>query len=154
MSIYLPALLIGIVSGLRTMTAPAAVSWAAYLGWLPLGATPLAFLGATATPYIVTLLAIGELIADQLPKTPSRKVPVQFGARLVSGGLCGAAIGATGGALVGGLVAGVVGAVIGTLGGYQARVALAKAMGRDLPAAALEDVVAIGSAAVIVAVLV
>ena len=119
-----------------------------------LGATPLAFLGATATPYIVTLLAIGELIADQLPKTPSRKVPVQFGARLVSGGLCGAAIGATGGALVGGLVAGVVGAVIGTLGGYQARVALAKAMGRDLPAAALEDVVAIGSAAVIVAVLV
>jgi uncharacterized membrane protein len=48
----------------------------------------------------------------------------------------------------------VVGAVIGTLGGYEARVALAKAMGRDQPAGALEDLVAIGSAAVIVAVLV
>ena len=154
MSIYLPALLIGVVAGLRTMTAPAAVSWVAYLGWLPLRATPLAFLGATVTPYIFTLLAIGELITDQLPNTPSRKVPVQFGARLVSGGLCGAAIGAAGGALAGGLVAGVVGAVIGTLGGYEARVALAKAMGRDQPAGALEDLVAIGSAAVIVAVLV
>ncbi|MEX2296933.1 MAG: hypothetical protein WD715_05935 [Dongiaceae bacterium] len=28
--------LIGLIAGLRTMTAPAAVSWAAYLGWLPL----------------------------------------------------------------------------------------------------------------------
>ena len=36
MHIYLLALLIGVVAGLRTMTAPAAVSWAAYLGWLPL----------------------------------------------------------------------------------------------------------------------
>ena len=34
--IYLLALLIGVVAGLRAMTAPAAVSWAAYLGWLPL----------------------------------------------------------------------------------------------------------------------
>ena len=33
--IYLLALLIGVVAGLRAMTAPAAVSWAAYLGWLP-----------------------------------------------------------------------------------------------------------------------
>jgi uncharacterized membrane protein len=150
MAIYLPALLIGVVAGLRTMTAPAAVSWAAYLGWLPLQNTVLAFLGATATPYILTVLAIAELITDQLPKTPSRKVPVQFGARLVSGGWCGAAIGAAGGALVGGLVAGVIGAVIGTLGGAEARGRLAKAMGSDRPAAFLEDFVAIGSAALIV----
>jgi uncharacterized membrane protein len=153
MSIYLLALLIGVVAGLRTMTAPAAVSWAAHLGWLPLQGTPLAFMGATVTPYIFTVLAIGELITDQLPKTPSRKVPMQFGARIVSGALCGACIGAPHGALVAALVAGVVGAVIGTLGGAAARGALAGAFGRDLPAALIEDVVAIGGAILIVSAL-
>jgi uncharacterized membrane protein len=151
MHIYLLALLIGIIAGLRTMTAPAAVSWAAYLGWLPLQSTPLAFLGYVAVPFILTVLAIGELIADQLPKTPSRKVPVQFGARIVSGALCGAAIGAAAGALPGGLVAGVIGAVLGTLGGAEARGRLARAFGRDEPAALIEDVVAIVGAYLIVA---
>jgi len=155
MHIYLLALLIGIVAGLRTMTAPAAVSWAAYLGWLPLQNTPLAFLGYVAVPYVFTLLAIGEMIADQLPKTPSRKVPMQFGARIVSGALCGAAIGAAAGTLAGGLVAGVIGAVIGavigTLGGAEARARLARAFGRDVPAALIEDAVAIVGAYLIVA---
>jgi uncharacterized membrane protein len=150
MSVYVLALLIGVVAGLRAMTAPAAVSWAAHLGWLPLQDTPLAFLGFTATPYIFTVLAIVELITDQLPKTPSRTVPMQFGARLVLGGLSGAAIGAAHGGLLGGLIAGVVGAVIGTLGGAKVRGALARTFGRDLPAALIEDAVAIIGAALIV----
>ncbi|HEV3424795.1 MAG TPA: DUF4126 family protein [Paraburkholderia sp.] len=153
MTVYLLALLIGIVAGLRAMTAPAAVSWAAHLGWLPLQNTPLAFLGFTLTPYILTVLAIGELITDQLPKTPSRTVPIQFGTRLVSGGLCGAAAGAPHNATLAGLLAGVIGAAIGTLGGARVRAWLAAAMGRDLPAALVEDVVAIGGAALIVATL-
>jgi uncharacterized membrane protein len=150
MSVYVLALLIGVVAGLRAMTAPAAVSWAAHLGWLPLQDTPLAFLGFTATPYIFTVLAIVELITDQLPKTPSRTVPMQFGARIVLGGLSGAAIGAAHGGLLGGLIAGVVGAVIGTLGGAKVRGALARTFGRDLPAALIEDAVAIIGAALIV----
>jgi uncharacterized membrane protein len=150
MSLYLLAILIGGVAGLRALTAPAAVSWAAHLGWLPLQGTPLAFLGFAVTPYIVTLLALVELVTDQLPKTPSRTVPMQFGARLVSGGLCGAAVGAAGGRLVEGLVAGVIGAVIGTLGGAAIRRWLATALGRDLPAALIEDVIAILGAYLIV----
>jgi uncharacterized membrane protein len=150
MSLYVFALLIGIIAGLRAMTAPAAVSLAAHLGFLHLDGTPLAFMGATITPWIFTVLAIGELITDQLPKTPSRKVPVQFGGRIVAGGLSGAAIGASGGSLMGGLVAGVVGAVIGTLGGAEVRARLARAFGRDTPAALLEDLVAIAGAAWIV----
>ena len=94
MILYLLALLIGVIAGLRTMTAAAAVSWAAWMGALPLAGTPLAFLGATVTPWILTVLALGELVADQLPKTPSRKVPIQFGARLLVGAIAGAAIGA------------------------------------------------------------
>ena len=150
MSLYLLALLIGVVAGLRAMTAPTAVSWAAHLGWLPVQHTPLAFLGATVTPYILSVLAIGELITDQLPKTPSRKVPTQFGARLVTGAVSGAALGAAAGSMIGCAVAGLIGAVIGTLGGASIRGTLARALGRDLPAALIEDVVAVGGAVLIV----
>ncbi|OWJ57250.1 DUF4126 domain-containing protein [Inquilinus limosus] len=145
------AFLIGCVAGLRTMTAPAAVSWAAHLGWLPLDGTGLAFLGAAVTPWLLTAAAIAELVADQLPRTPSRKVPVQFGGRIVSGALCGAAFGIAGGSVGVGLVAGIFGAVAGTLAGAELRSRLARAFGRDLPAALLEDAVAVGGAMWIIA---
>ena len=147
---YMLALVMGIIAGLRTMTAVAAVSWAAHLGWLPLQGTPLRFLGYAAAPYILSVLAIVELITDQLPKTPSRKVPVQFGARLVCGALVGAAMGVRGPGLVVGLIFGVLGAVIGTYGGAAVRANLARSFGKDLPAALIEDVVAIGGAALVV----
>jgi len=151
MSTYVLALLIGMVAGLRSMTAPAVVSWAARLGWLHLENTWLAFLGFAATPYILSVLAIGELIADKLPKTPSRKAPLGFISRILTGGLCGAAFGATSHSLIGGFLAGVLGAVTGTLGGYDFRVRLARAIGgKDLPIALLEDAVAIGGAILIV----
>src|SRR5262245_37474618 len=144
------SLLIGIVAGLRAMTAPAAVSWAASLGWIDLSGSWLAFMGYRWTPWIFTVLALVELVTDQLPSTPSRKIPQQFGARIVSGALCGAALGSPSGMLVGGLVAGIVGAVIGTYGGATARRALADAFGRDLPAGLIEDAIAIVGAFAIV----
>jgi uncharacterized membrane protein len=144
------ALVIGIVAGLRTMTAPAAVSWAAHLQWLDLSATPLAFLGYAYTPWVLTVLALGELVGDQLPTTPSRTVPVQFAARIVSGALSGAAIGLAADALVAGALAGILGAVIGTLGGHAGRARLAAAFGSDRPAALIEDAVAILTALLVV----
>ena len=150
MTLYHAAYLLGAVAGLRTMTAPAAVSWAAALGVLKLTGTPLAFLGAMVTPWILTALAAGELVVDKLPKTPSRKVPVSFGARILTGGFAGAAVGLSAGALLPCLVLGVAGAVAGTYGGAAARGALARAFGRDLLAALVEDVVAVGGAALIV----
>lgn len=144
------ALLMGLVAGLRAMTAPAAVSWAARLGFLDVSRTGLAFLGHAVTPWVLTVLALGELVADQLPATPSRTVPIQFGTRILAGGLSGTAIGAASGLLWPGLAAGIAGAVIGTLGGRAARGRLAAAFGRDRPAALFEDAVAIGLAAVIV----
>ena len=148
MSVLALAFLMGVIAGLRSMTAPAAVSWAARLGWLHVENTWLAFLGFQFTPYIITLLARGELIADKLPKTPSRKAAGPFGFRIVSGALCGAALGA--GSLAGG-IAGALGAVAGTLGGYEFRVRLVRASGgRDFPIALLEDVIAVGGAVLIV----
>lgn len=149
-TLFLLAFLIGVVAGLRTMTAPAAVAWAAHLGWLDLGDTWPAFLGWQWTPWIFTALALLEYVADQLPSTPSRTVPTQFGARLASGALTGAAIGVAAGNLWLGAGLGVVGAVVGTLGGRAARGAMARAFGRDTPAALIEDAVAIAAAVLIV----
>jgi uncharacterized membrane protein len=144
MPILVFAFLIGFVAGLRALTPPAAVSWAARLGWLPLQGTWLGFLGFAATPCIFIALAIAELVADKLPQTPSRKRAMPFAARIVIGGLCGAAIGTAGRSLFGGLVAGALGGVAGTFGGYEFRARLVKAIGgRDLPIAVVEDAIAI-----------
>ena len=144
--IYLLAVAIGAIAGLRAMTAPAAVSLAAWAGWFSLDGTPLSFLASPWAAAILTVLALVELVADTRPSTPSRKVPMQFGARLLTGALAGAAIGASQAMLVPGLVAGIVGAVIGTYAGAALRAALAKGFGRDLPAALVEDLLAIGGA--------
>ena len=141
--LYLLAFLIGVVAGLRAMTAPAVVSWAARLGWLDLHGTPLAFLSAAVTPWIFTAAALGELVNDKLPKTGSRKAPPAFIARIVMGALSGAAVGAAGHALAAGLILGALGAVAGTFGGYEFRARLARAAGKDLPIALLEDAIAI-----------
>ncbi len=137
------ALLIGIVAGSRALIAPSAVAWGAYLSLIAVGATPLAFMGYRFTPWIFTALAVVELVADKLPSTPSRKVPVQFGTRILMGALSGATIGAAGGSLAAGLAVGIMGSAIGTLGGAALRSRLARYFGSDRPAALVEDVIAI-----------
>lgn len=144
------ALVIGIVAGLRAMMAPAAVAFAASRGGLPLQGTWLAFLGWRFTPWVFAVLAVAELVTDQLPSTPSRKVPPQFATRIVTGGLSGAAIGYGVAAPLLGLVLGVVGAVIGTYGGAAARARMAAAFGNDRPAALIEDAIAILGAVLVV----
>jgi uncharacterized membrane protein len=147
MFIFINAFLIGAASGLRSLIGLAAVSWAAHFGVLPLDRTWVAFLGYAFSPYILTLMAIAELVNDKLPKTPSRLVPPQFITRIVTGALCGLAIGLSGHGTIVGLVAGIMGAVAGTFGGAKARNLLARTFGRDLPAALLEDAVALGISA-------
>lgn len=149
MTTVLLAMAIGVIAGLRAMTAPAAVSWAARIGLLHLSGTPLAFLGYAYTPWVLTLFALVELVTDQLPGTPSRTVPVQFAARIAAGALSGAAIGASQGGLATALAAGIAGAVAGTLGGRAFRARLAAAFRHDRPAAFIEDAVAIAGAALI-----
>lgn len=151
MTLYVFALLIGVVAGLRAMTAPAAVAWAARLGWLPLAGWPLGWVSGYAPLFVLTGLALLELVGDQAPQTPSRKVPIQFGTRIATGAFSGAALMMPSGHWLRGAVIGAVGAVIGTLGGAEARTRLAARLGKDRPAALIEDAVAIGGALAIVA---
>ena len=138
------ALLIGVVAGLRSLTAPAVVAWGALLGWISLNLTWAHWVGNVITVVIFTILAGAELVSDKLPKTPPRTAPAGFGARIVTGAFSGAVIGTPFGHPWTAVGAGVDGAVLGTLGGYQARKRLVAATGgKDLPIALLEDAVAI-----------
>jgi uncharacterized membrane protein len=137
---------IGVVAGLRSMTAPAVVVWAAHLGWINLSGSPLAFLGSAWAVGIFTVAALGEFVADKLPTTPARTAAVGLTARIVIGLLTGACLGVAGGASYWlGALFGAIGASAGAFGGYQARVRLVR--GLHVPDAAIaipEDLVAIG----------
>ncbi|MFY2859939.1 DUF4126 domain-containing protein [Mycobacterium sp. THU-M104] len=142
--VLLMALLIGVVAGLRTLTAPAVVAWAAMLGWIDLQETWASWMGNGITVAIVTVLAIAELGTDKLPKAPPRTAPPPFAARITMGAFAGAVLGAAWHFTFSALGCGVIGAVLGTMGGYQARRRLVEARGgQDLPIALLEDAVAI-----------
>lgn len=144
--VLLLAFLLGVVAGLRSLTAPAVLAWAAHRNWLNLHNSPLSFMTSTAAMVIFILLAVVELIADQLPSTPSRTAPPGLIARIVLGGLSGAGIAVAGSqSLALGAVLGIGGALIGTFGGYQARMRLVQVLKvPDLVIATLEDIVAIG----------
>lgn len=145
------AFLLGVVAGLRALTAPALVSWAARSGLLLLGGSWLGFLGSSWMAWTLTVCAAAEMVNDKLPGTPSKTVPPQFIVRVAMGGLSGLAAAVPADAAVWGLAAGVAGAVAGTLGGAWARGALVRALGgKDLPVALLEDLVAVGGGILIV----
>lgn len=146
------ALGIGIVAGLRSFTAPAAVSWAARLGWLNLEGSSLAFMGSSVAVAIFSLAAVAEYVADLLPKTPKRTALAPLTGRIVLGGLSGACLCVSGGqSLLAGAALGAIGGILGAFGGYEARVRLVKRLGvKDAFVAIAEDLVAIGLAYLIV----
>jgi uncharacterized membrane protein len=137
---------IGVVAGLRSMTAPAIVVWAAHLGWINLSGSHLAFVGSAGAVGIFTLGALVEFVADQLPTTPARTTAVPLAARIVMGSLTGACLGTAGGvSLWLGALIGAIGAIAGAFGGYQARVGLIRALhAPDFAIAVPEDLIAIG----------
>jgi uncharacterized membrane protein len=143
--VLLLALLIGVIAGLRALTAPAVVAWGAFLGWIDVEGKWSEWVGHPITVTVLTILLLVELVTDQLPKTPSRKTPPQFITRLLTGAFAGAVIGSAFYHTFSALGAGIVGAVLGTLGGAEVRSRLAAANGgKDRPGAFLEDVVAVG----------
>ena len=150
-SILALALLIGFVAGLRSLTAPGAVSWAAQLGWLDLGGSTLGFMASTPAVIIFSVAALAEFAADLHPATPNRTSPGPLLGRIVLGGLCGAALTVAGErSLVAGAMLGGAGGLIGAFGGYQARARLTAALRRPTLTAVLEDLIAIVLAVAIV----
>ncbi len=137
---------IGVVTGLRSMTGPAVVCWAAHMGWLSLSDSRLALMGSSVATYAFSVFAIGEIVADKLPFIPNRTSPGPLFGRIVLGALCGATLcAASGDSVAVGAIVGAVGGVLGSFGGYWARSRLVKGLGcPDWVIAGIEDLVAVG----------
>jgi uncharacterized membrane protein len=142
--VFVLALGIGIVAGLRSLTAPAVVAWGAHLSWLNLHGSPFAFMGSTTAVAILSVLAIGELTADKLPMIPKRTAPAPLMTRVVTGALCGACLcAAAGRSLFAGILLGGIGGIVGAFLGYSIRRRLDLHV-KDLVVAVCEDLVAVG----------
>ena len=133
---------------MRALTAPAAVAWAAHVGWLHLHDSPLAFMASTWAVILFSAMAIFELVADLLPKTPKRTAPAPLAARIISGGFCGACVCASANQpLFMGAALGAIGALIGAFAGYELRKRLVTGLKvKDTFIALHEDLIAIGLA--------
>lgn len=146
-------LLLGVVTGMRCMTAIAAFCWAVYLGLIPeLGwAVWSSWLWFAL---LFTVCAVAEWVVDTLPRTPRRTEWLPALGRVFIGGLVGSlAANAINEPIAGGIILGVIGAIIGTWGGFFVRMSVAKMFRRDLPAALLETASAVAIAIFAVAML-
>jgi uncharacterized membrane protein len=144
--LYLGAFGIGVIAGLRSLTALAVTCWAAHWGWLDLSNSRLAFFSSTGTAVFISLLALAELVADKLPSTPNRTVPVGLVARIVTGGLSASVIFASAHQPIAlGAILGALGGIAGAFAGYQLRHRLVATQRLpDLAIALAEDALAIG----------
>lgn len=139
---YINAALIGAVSGLRAMSAPALIARQ---------------LGSERAWHITAALAVTELIADKLPFMPDRTQPGALALRALSGAVCGYALAASRGSKrknrqqttqekwMSALVAGTAALAAAFAGNqFRRRVRLP-----HMISALLEDAVAVGSGAAV-----
>lgn len=137
---FLLVLLLGMCTGLRTMTPIAVLCWFAYrnalhlVGWRSFTANIVAVI-------IFTLMALGEYVGDKLPSTPSRTSPVGLLGRSAFGAFVGLLLAQP--LLlnpVTAILTGILGALIGTYAGWFARVRIVAALKvPDWPVAVVED---------------
>ncbi len=141
---YVLVLLLGMLTGLRTLTPFAIMCWFAYIKGVyapPLELTGWrSFIGNPISVGVFTLMALGEYIGDKLPNTPSRTSAVGLIGRVLFGTALGVVIAPRVGGhhLLKGLTGGI-GALLGTYGGWWLRTKLAAKVGKDWPIANLED---------------
>lgn len=154
---YISAVLLGVVAGMRSMMAPAILALTlARRPELAPASAPASWLAMRPVAIVLGLMAIGELVADKLPRTPNRTALGPFLARMITGGFTGAAFMQVGqrNAWIG-VACGVIGAMLGTFGGFYARRNVDRITGmKDPYIGALEDVIAIAIAGAVMAMLV
>jgi uncharacterized membrane protein len=140
------AFIVGFATGLRTFTPLALICWVAVWGWLPLASSRLHFLGTATGAVIVSILALGELIGDKLPMTPSRTSTGPLSGRILIASFAAAALAiGMGQSWIAAIVCGAVASIAGSFAGFRYRTSMTK--GIALPAwtfAVAEDFVTVG----------
>ena len=121
------ALALGLVAGLRTLLAPAALFLAR----------------GSVAGYVLAIASLAEFGIDLYPKAGSRTRPAGLAGRIASGAVVGGVLCAFRGAPpAAGCVLGVLGALAGAFGGKALRIRAIERVGA-VPAALGEDAVAI-----------
>src|SRR5271156_2695044 len=135
---------IGMLSGLRALSPIAVLCWLALLHRLQLTGWA-SFAGSKVAVGLFSLGAVGELVSDKLPKTPSRLKQPGFSIRIVTGAFCGLILAtAASFSIAGGALLGAIGAVAGSYLGYFVRSRLTGNFSLpDLPVALVEDIICI-----------
>lgn len=135
---YAQAIGLGAVAGMRAMSAPALLSYAATTGQNEgLSKTPLASQNVSKT---LGLLAVGEMIADKLPAIPDRTSTSSLAARAASGAFAGAAIFNSEKKSVGiGAAVGALAAVASAFAAFQVRRKAGKELNVPDPVVALVE---------------
>ena len=138
---YLKAAGLGLIAGMRSMSAPALVSDRLAREQPPgLRESPLAFLAAPLTANIFKFLAVGELTGDKLPFVPARIAPGPLTSRVGSGALCGAAVCLADGESAGaGAAVGAAAAAASTFAFYHLRRKLGQVTKLPDPAVAVAE---------------
>jgi uncharacterized membrane protein len=122
---------IGVLTGMRNMSALAALTRAASfgltrIGWIPSGRDPIG---------LATAAAFAEMAGNKMPFAPGRRVLPSFLVRLAPGAVGDAALAGRRAARAEGAVSGIAGAVAGTLIGRAARGGTTRTAGDRVSAA-------------------
>ena len=142
----LPAVVIGAIAGLRTFTAPAAISRAARNGLIEVRGPVLKLLDSERASNILTAMAVLEIVADKMPWIPARTKPLPLGARILSGAFSGAAL-SPAAARRQAAAAGAIAAIVFAFAGARFRRLYAEESEiPDLLVALAEDATAVGAA--------
>ncbi len=122
LEVYGGAAVLGAVSGMRSMAAPAIVSRLAHTGLLPLEDSQIKFLGHKNSAKTMALMAVGEMVADKLPFIPNRTSLFPLVTRAASGALSATAfVKARKGSVALGALIGSLAAVGASYGAYKLR---------------------------------
>ena len=140
----LRSLLIGLSAGSRSMTPLAAVSEAAHGGRLDNANQAARLLGHSWAAAGSKALAAGEIWGDKLPSAPDRIVLAGILARLVTGGLAGAALAPKRQRYLGAAL-GAGAAVAASYVTFHARMKAIRHFGQT-PSGLVEDALTIGAA--------
>jgi uncharacterized membrane protein len=151
--VYVHSATLGFVAGLRSQTPFAVLSLLRHGNAEDHASlsSPLQYLNTPAARVITSILALGELVGDKLPSTPSRLAPAPLAGRLIIGTLVGWAISRQANqSPILGAILGAVGAASGSVAGYYARTWLGKVTKLPSPVLGIfEDILALGIGALI-----
>lgn len=138
--------MLGVVAGMRSQLPGALLAWRSSRGELPHNvAGPGGVLRRRGSVPMTTLAAVGEMVSDKLPQTPSRLEDGPFLGRVTLGAAAGSGVSvAFGSSRIAGAALGAAGAAAGSVAGHRLRAMAVQSTGiSDTVWALVEDGLAI-----------